>query len=570
MTPHFFNRLNFNSEHGIFIPLVAGIFFGILAILGLALDVVVIYKGQINVQKAVDAGSLSGANLLLKPLGLQIDEAGIRSAAEKMARVNLELAGFSASEIVEVVAQYSLSGSVGGSQYGESTVYVSASVRPQLFILDKIPGIGTAIVSTTSAVARARSIIVSIVLDRSGSMNATLPGDPNNKLFYLKDAAIKFVERFRNTRDMVSLVSFSDASTTEVVMNDFNGTSAEFTANRDNLVSRINSLAAGGATNHSSGIYRAWDVMRGKVAAYPLLPRFMLIFTDGGSTASVANWAPNPALPGNGFDRIAANQRPVLPPPPPPPTPEPPKPWYYNEPNEGDNVLGTNYWYDLRYGGGAGMCLYNFGPTYGLYLTPHSFVSGAASSLDCGEIPANPPAPVIYKQSLRACLGLDGPIGFYDPDGKLYTEPGTVIDYAQEAAELPLCMWPTTSSDYSLANWSFARLHYLAAVAAADFVRKQGVYIYTIGLGQQDTTVSDFYQTLNNGDLRKDFALNRLANDRNRSQSHDYPDMPSGKAATYAELSSQRQGKYLASDTGQDLETLFQEVFRDIKLQLLQ
>jgi len=53
---------------------------------------------------------------------------------------------------------------------------------------------------------------VIMVVDRSGSMDDAITGDPYNKIYYAQLAASNFVNRLNSTTDMVGLVSFSSSS----------------------------------------------------------------------------------------------------------------------------------------------------------------------------------------------------------------------------------------------------------------------------------------------------------------------------------------------------------------------
>jgi len=86
-----------------------------------------------------------------------------------------------------------------------------------------------------------------MVLDRSGSMDDPIPGDPENKIYYAKEAACNFIDRLNITTDRVGLVSF--ATTTNV--------EANLTNDYDHVKLKINNLPPAGWTNIGGGIYNA-------------------------------------------------------------------------------------------------------------------------------------------------------------------------------------------------------------------------------------------------------------------------------------------------------------------------
>lgn len=64
---------------------------------------------------------------------------------------------------------------------------------------------------------------VILIIDRSGSMSETEPGDEYNKMYYAKEAAKTFIDQLNSTRDHVGLVSFSTEATLDAhLTSDFN------------------------------------------------------------------------------------------------------------------------------------------------------------------------------------------------------------------------------------------------------------------------------------------------------------------------------------------------------------
>ena len=85
---------------------------------------------------------------------------------------------------------------------------------------------------------------IMMVIDRSGSMDDPIPGDPENKIYYAKEAACNFIDRLNITTDRVGLVSFSTTSNVEVGL----------TYDYDFIKLKINNLSPSGWTNIGGGI----------------------------------------------------------------------------------------------------------------------------------------------------------------------------------------------------------------------------------------------------------------------------------------------------------------------------
>ena len=83
-----------------------------------------------------------------------------------------------------------------------------------------------------------------MVIDRSGSMNNPIQGDPHNKMYYAKEAASNFIDRLNSTTDRSGLASFATESSLD----------ASLTHDLDYVKQQVNGLSAGGWTNIGGGI----------------------------------------------------------------------------------------------------------------------------------------------------------------------------------------------------------------------------------------------------------------------------------------------------------------------------
>ena len=87
-------------------------------------------------------------------------------------------------------------------------------------------------------------IDVVLVIDRSGSMRWTIPGDEYSKIYYAKRAACDFIDALNDSRDRVGFVSFGTVSNVEV----------ELTFDHEYVKMKIENLAPSGWTNIGDGI----------------------------------------------------------------------------------------------------------------------------------------------------------------------------------------------------------------------------------------------------------------------------------------------------------------------------
>jgi hypothetical protein len=86
-----------------------------------------------------------------------------------------------------------------------------------------------------------------LIIDRSGSMDDSITGDPNNKIYYAKLAAKNFVDKLNTTTDEVGLVSFSSTSNNNSFL----------TYDHELVKQSIDSLTPSGYTNIGAGLYDA-------------------------------------------------------------------------------------------------------------------------------------------------------------------------------------------------------------------------------------------------------------------------------------------------------------------------
>ena len=82
------------------------------------------------------------------------------------------------------------------------------------------------------------------VIDRSGSMDASIEGDSHNKIYYAKLAANNFIDSLNSTSDQVGLVSFSTYSEVD----------SSLTSDYGYVKTKINELDASGWTDIGAGL----------------------------------------------------------------------------------------------------------------------------------------------------------------------------------------------------------------------------------------------------------------------------------------------------------------------------
>ena len=116
-------------------------------------------------------------------------------------------------------------------------------------------------------------IDIILVMDRSGSMEWKIPGDPQQKIYYTKLAATNFINRLNVTMDKAGLTSFATDSRKD----------SSLTSDYNYIKTKINSLYPNGWTNLMGGIDKANIEFQANGRTESV--KVMIILTDG-----KANW----------------------------------------------------------------------------------------------------------------------------------------------------------------------------------------------------------------------------------------------------------------------------------------
>lgn len=232
------------GEDGIFLLIVAGIFFGLLAVLGFAIDSGNLYRAQMRMQRAVDAGVVSGIYLLTTPGPVPAER-----TARSITELNLNRTGLK-----------NVSVSVTRPRAGELRVAAEADVG--LLLLGSIPGFGNRSRVSASALGESSStqqkVAIELVLDITGSMNCPARGFCSlgctqtdtcprpTRLDALKQAAVTFVNQFDEETTKFGLVTFSASAQVRWPINS--------AFSKGELATIINGLHAIGGTNITDGV----------------------------------------------------------------------------------------------------------------------------------------------------------------------------------------------------------------------------------------------------------------------------------------------------------------------------
>ncbi|WP_347451731.1 VWA domain-containing protein [Acetoanaerobium noterae] len=136
-----------------------------------------------------------------------------------------------------------------------------------------------------------KPIDVFLVIDTSGSMGDTIPGDSKTPLYYAKAAAISFANKIidANPASRVGVIRFSGPTSVYGSGNANNASVvSELSRNKTTLASNINGLSSSGGTNIQAG----YNLANTKISEIPSTidsVKAVVFLTDGVATASNGN-----------------------------------------------------------------------------------------------------------------------------------------------------------------------------------------------------------------------------------------------------------------------------------------
>ena len=242
----------------------AMVFLVLMPAIGLAIDAGMMYLVQSRLYAAVDAASLAGARALARG----IDDNAQHSNAEATATIYFNAnfpTGYFAITNVHVTNL-----AATDSTFMRSVTSTASVDLPFIFL--RALGVNHTTLRA-SAKATRRDVNIMIVMDRSKSLADSGACTP------LKAAAVKFVDKFAESRDNLGLVTFATGSRVDVHLTTTFKTTVEGT---------LNNLVCNGATNSSQGLWQSYQELAGLAQTGAL--NVILFFTDGRPTAVTENF----------------------------------------------------------------------------------------------------------------------------------------------------------------------------------------------------------------------------------------------------------------------------------------
>lgn len=272
-------------NRGVSIILVTLAIMVIIPLVGLAIDLSMLYLIKTKLLSASDAAVLAGTRALSQGVDEGAQRASAQAAAVKFFQANFP-SGFWGTSSLSFPTPSVDDTTVPNYR----TVSATASVQAPLYFL-RIFGSTYSTVAVSAQAAR-RDALVMLVLDRSSSMNRTVAGmGGQSACAIMKQDAKEFVKYFAQGRDQVGLVVYN-AGVYRL------GPSTNFLAA---VTNKIDQIVCNGNTGSVDGLWSAYDAIL--TVNSTTRANVIVMMTDGIANGFTGNFEPyriNPANCGPG------------------------------------------------------------------------------------------------------------------------------------------------------------------------------------------------------------------------------------------------------------------------------
>jgi Flp pilus assembly protein TadG len=275
------------AERGIAVIATSIMLVMLVPVIGLAIDVTLLYVDKARLQGAVDGAALAGAEGLARGTNDAAQKTAAAQAAAQYVYLNYPTSFFFTNSVT-VCYQTSCTPAdvtIDETVANQRTLSVTAhAVVPTLFM--RWLNFTSTNVNASATVTR-RDVNVVIVEDRSGSLSiATGTGS----CAAVQQAAINFVNKFSNGSDYVGLVSFASSTTVDFPI------ATDFQTASPNVITQINNIVCESSTSSAMALWTGYDQLVG--LNQPNALNVILFFTDGKPTVVNVNMPINTATTG--------------------------------------------------------------------------------------------------------------------------------------------------------------------------------------------------------------------------------------------------------------------------------
>lgn len=259
-------------RRGFAIVLTALMMVWVIPLVGLVIDVGVMYSIRARLASACDAAALSAARSLATGTALTDQEAAARQRAEAFFLANFPQGTLETTNRTVNVT-------IAETQFKVRSVRVEASAAAPVYFMQML-GSNRTIVNAVGEASR-RDVNVMLVVDRSGSLETAGACDD------LEDAAKVFVNQFANGRDRVGILTFGGNYRVDY-------TPTKYFKQSPSAADELDKLNPGGCTGSTGSAQALWMGYKElEKVAEPGALSILVFFTDGQPNTLTADWKVN-------------------------------------------------------------------------------------------------------------------------------------------------------------------------------------------------------------------------------------------------------------------------------------
>jgi Flp pilus assembly protein TadG len=242
----------------------------LIPVIGLAIDVTLLYVDKARLQGAVDGAALAAA----RSLSRGNDDPTQQINAKKAAATSVFLNYYNGSTFTNsVTVSQATDVTIDESVANQRTITVTAHANIATLFMQWLHFTSTN-VNASSTVTR-RDVNIAMVVDRSGSLALT------GSCGAVQQASINFVNKFANLRDNIALVTFATSTHADFpIANNFQTASP-------NVITLINNMVCEQSTSSAMALWYGYDQLVG--LNQPAALNIILFFTDGKPTGVNVN-----------------------------------------------------------------------------------------------------------------------------------------------------------------------------------------------------------------------------------------------------------------------------------------
>jgi Flp pilus assembly protein TadG len=260
------------AERGIAVIATTIMLVILIPVIGLAIDVTLLYVDKARLQGAADGAALAGAESLARGTNDAAQQTSARQAAAEYVFLNYPTTFFFTNS---VTVNQATDVAIDESVANQRKVSVTAHANVPTLFMRWLHFTSTNVVATATVLRR--DVNLMLVVDRSGSLAAS------GSCAAVQQASTNFVNKFSNGSDNVGLVTFASTTNADFpIANNFLAASTTLPAPAQTIPQMLGNIVCAGSTSSPMALWYGYDQLVG--LNQPNALNVILFFTDGTPT----------------------------------------------------------------------------------------------------------------------------------------------------------------------------------------------------------------------------------------------------------------------------------------------